>query len=118
MKYLSGTPALSLACVMLLGACGTAYPGSAQRCAGINEASIAFTPRRGEIKADLCGGKENERVRLSGKTPDGLEFTYEADGVSAFAGQMTQAEFNASLSRDRVEIVREIAGALQRRITP
>lgn len=105
--------AYSLAGVMTLAACGTAYPGSPQACAGINEAAIAYTPATGQVKVKLCGGKENENVKLSGKSPDGVEFLYEALGARAFSGQMTQAELSEALSRERGEIIREIIRAVK-----
>ncbi len=97
-----------LAMTPLPGACGTAYPGSPQACAGINDVEFAYNAKTGQVDARLCGGKENERVKLSGKTPDGLEFLYEAEGAKAFAGQMTQAELNEVMSRQKQETVREI----------
>lgn len=98
----------TMAGVMMLAACGTAYPGSPQACAGINEAAIAYAPATGKVDVKLCAGKENENVKLSGKLPDGVEFLYEAQGGRAFAGQMSQAELSETLSRERGETIREI----------
>lgn len=97
-----------MAATLALAGCGTAYPGSPQGCGGINQAEIAYNAKTGQVGASLCGGKESENVKLSGKTPDGLEFSYEAQGARAFDGQMTQAELNESLSRERVETIREL----------
>lgn len=99
---------LSSAICLLISGCGTAYPGSPQACSGINEAAIVYNAKTGQVDAKLCGGKENDHVKLSGKTPAGLEFHYEAEGASAFAGQMTQAELSQALSWDRAEIMREL----------
>lgn len=99
---------LSSVLCLLTAACGTAYPGSPQACAGRNEAAIAYNAATGQVDAKLCGGKENDHVKLSGKTPAGLEFHYEAEGARAFAGQMTQVELSQALSRDRTEIIREL----------
>lgn len=105
--------ALSSALCLLTAACGTAYSGSPQACAGINEAAIAYNAASGQVEAKLCGGKENDHVKLSGKTPSGLEFYYEAEGATAFAGQMTQAELSQALSRDRAEIIRELVTSVK-----
>jgi hypothetical protein len=101
-------PYLSSVLCLLSSACGTAYPGSPQTCAGVNAASLAYNAQSGQVEAELCGGKENDLVKLSGKTPGGLEFSYEAQGAAAFAGQMTQAELNQALSQNRTEIIREL----------
>lgn len=107
------TAAVTLFGVMTLAACAGAFPGGLQKCAGINEATIAYDPDSGQMEAALCGGKENESVKLSGKTPAGLEFIYEAQGARAFAGQMTQAEFAATLGHDRNETIRAIIDAIR-----
>ncbi len=113
MKKLSMTFAPALMSALLLAACGTPYPNSPRACAGINDVTLAYNAKTGQVDAGLCGGKENEQVKLSGKTPGGFEFLYEAEGAKAFAGQMTQAELQQTLSRDRVEIVHEIISAVK-----
>ncbi len=118
MKNSVTTFSFATASVMMLAACGTAYPGSPQACAGINEAAIAYAPATGKVDVKLCGGKENENVKLSGKSPDGVEFLYEAQGAKAFAGQMTQAELNEALSRERGETIREIVRVIKPLSTP
>ncbi len=102
----------SVLCLLSAG-CSTAYPGSPQACAGINDVAFAYNAKTGQVDARLCGGKENERVKLSGKTPGGFEFQYDAEGAKAFAGQMTQAELNAALDRQKQETVREIIEGLK-----
>lgn len=104
---------LSSVLCLLSSACGGAYPGSAQTCAGINSASFTYNATSGQLDAELCGGKENDQVKLAGKTPDGLAFSYEAEGAKAFAGQLTQAELNQALSRDRSETIRELISVVK-----
>ncbi len=101
----------SVLCILFSGC--TAYPGSPQACAGINDAAVVYNAKTGDLKAELCAGKENDSVKLSGKTPDGLDFLYEAQGAKAFAGQMTQAELNQALSRERGETIRELISAVK-----
>ncbi len=96
-----------------LAACSTAHPGSPASCAGINEVAIAYDPRNGKADAKLCGGKENENVKLSGKTRDGVEFLYEAQGAKAFGGQVTQAELNEALSIERSSTIREMINMIR-----
>lgn len=98
--------------VLGLAACTTAYPGSPQACAGINDAHVEWNQKTGGVSADLCAGKENDSVKLSGKTPGGLEFSYEAEGAKAFEGQLTSAQMNRELGAMRADIVRELAGAI------
>ena len=104
--------------ISALAACTTAYPGSPQACAGINDAHVEWNAQTGRVSADLCAGKENDRVRLSGKTPGGLEFSYEAEGAKAFGGQMTAAEMNRELGALRADIVREMAAAIRDAVNP
>ncbi|MFZ5930865.1 MAG: hypothetical protein ACOY15_06590 [Pseudomonadota bacterium] len=112
LRRLSSVLCPSVFC-LLTAACGTAYPGSPQACAGVNSAVLAYNAKSGQLDAELCGGKENEHIKLSGETPDGLAFSYEAQGAKAFAGQMTQAELNETLSRQKQETVREIIQGLK-----
>jgi hypothetical protein len=102
----------SALCSLGLTACATAYPGSPQACAGVNDAHVEWNEKNGTVAADLCGGKENDSVRLSGKTPGGMEFSYEAEGARGFEGQLTNADMNRDLGMLRAEIIREIAGAV------
>lgn len=104
---------LSSAICLLTSGCGTAFPGSPQACAGINQAAIAYNAATGQVDAKLCGGKESDHVKLSGETPAGLEFHYEVEGATAFAGQMTQAELSQALSRERAEIMRELIASVK-----
>ncbi|MEQ1887572.1 MAG: hypothetical protein ABL951_00150 [Alphaproteobacteria bacterium] len=113
MKYSALALAFAAGGAVSLAACGTVYRASPPSCAGINQASLAYDAQTGQIDAKLCGGKENERVKLSGKTPDGIEFLYEAEGAKAFAGQMTQAEMNEALSVQRGETIRELINAIK-----
>lgn len=99
-------------CVLGLTACTTAYPGSPQACAGINDAHVQWDEKTGTVAADLCAGKENDNVRLSGKTPGGLEFSYAAEGAKAFEGQLTSAQMNRELADLRNDIVQELSSAL------
>lgn len=103
---------LAALCVLGLAACTTAWPGSPQACAGINDAHVEWNEKTGGVSADLCAGKENDSVRLTGKTPGGLEFSYEAQGAKAFEGQLASAEMNRELGVLRADIVRELAGAI------
>lgn len=98
---------------MSLAACTGVVPANQSLCAGINDVKIAYNPKSGQINASLCGGKENESVKLSGVTPKGLEFHYEAQGSTAFPGQADQSEMYQALSRERNETIRELIGSLK-----
>lgn len=113
MKRSCGVKFLLMSAALSLAACTGIVPGGQPLCAGINEVKIAYNPATGQMDASLCGGKENENVKLSGVTPNGLEFHYEAQGSAAFAGQMTQSEMYEALSRDRSETIRELLAALK-----
>jgi hypothetical protein len=113
MRRSSAVIILTIGMALSLAACSGVTPGGAQACAGINEVEVAYDPVSGQMDARLCGGKENERVKLSGVTLNGVEFHYEAEGSKAFAGQMTQAEMQQALSRERGETIRELIGALR-----
>lgn len=102
----------AIAALMGLSGCGTAYPGSPQACAGINDVNVTYDAKTGSIKAALCGGKEYDAVKLSGKTPNGLEFLFDAEGAKAFNGQMTQAGVNKELHLQTQAFIRELIGAL------
>lgn len=106
-KFLIMGAALSLA------ACAGVVPGGQPLCAGINDVKIAYNPKSGQMNASLCGGKENESVKLSGVTPKGLEFHYEAQGSTAFAGQAAQSEMYQALSRERNQTIRELIDSLK-----
>lgn len=109
MNRLTDVAALSmLGAVLCLSACAGMTPGGGQKCAGINDVSIAYNPDSGKVEASLCGGKENETVKLSAVTPKGVAFHYEAQGSTAFAGQMTQAELSQALSRERNETIQAL----------
>ncbi|MFZ5834026.1 MAG: hypothetical protein ACOY2B_01415 [Pseudomonadota bacterium] len=111
----SGLNLSHLFCVICLvcAACGTANPGPVSGCAGTNAASLAYDAHSGQVEAALCGGKENDSVRLSGKTPGGLEFSYEAQGATAFSGQQIQAELKQALTKERQETIRELIGIIK-----
>jgi hypothetical protein len=113
MKYSIAPGALMLSTFLSLAACAGASPGGRQSCAGINEVNISYTPASGQMEARLCGGKENESVKLSGAAPNGLAFEYEAEESKAFAGQITRAEMQQALSRERGETIRQLIDALR-----
>lgn len=108
----SNIPLTSVLC-LLTAACAGIAPGGGQKCAGINDVNIAYNPDSGQLEASLCGGKENENVKLSATTPKGLEFHYEAQGSTAFAGQINQAELYQALSRERNETIRELISGMK-----
>lgn len=104
-----------MSCVagLLSSGCATAYPNGQQACAGINSALVSYNATSGQLDAELCGGKENDRVELAGKTPDGLAFSYAAEGAKAFEGQLTQADLRQALSRERAETIRELISVVK-----
>lgn len=97
--------------IALLAGCTTNYPGSPQACAGINDASISYNAQTGQVDAKLCGGKENDHIKLTGKTPNGLEFEYEAKGAKGFEGQAEQAAANAVIMENLTETLRNMVPA-------
>ena len=113
MKRANMPAMLTLGGALCLAACAGIAPGGAQNCAGINDVKIAYNTESGQVEASLCGGKENESVKLSAVLPRGPEFHYAAQGSTAFAGQMTQAELYQALSRDRSETIRELIAGIK-----
>lgn len=88
----------TIGAAFLLSACAGALPGNPQGLAGINKGEFEYDPQTGKVSGEVIGGKESEAVKLSVKTPDGLEVTYSAKGVKAFDGQAVRAAVERAVS--------------------
>ena len=103
-----------LACpavALLLSACAGAFPGNPQGYAGINHAVITFeegNPR----KILIYGGKEQDRVEIGFRQPNGVEASYSAGGVRAVDGQRVRAEVEAVVAEEAASIAPDIVDRL------
>ena len=93
----------ALLILLVLGGCASVLPGSPQSCAGINDAKVSYNAKTGDLSASICAGKENENALLSGKTPDGLEFSYSAQGNRAFEGQGIRATADTAIMEKLID---------------
>ena len=96
----------------LLAACAGAFPGNPQGYSGINRAEIEFDDQGKPKTALIVGGKENESITLTVKTPDGLEVEYAATGARAFDGQAIRGAVEQAISADIKEAAPAIVGNL------
>ncbi len=94
---------------LLLGGC-------AQQYAGINKGQLTYDPETKSVNVEIVGGKEQDSISLSGKTPDGLEFAYSATGACAFEGQAIRGEVDKAITETVGEVAPGIVDTLTARL--
>ncbi|MBL4906957.1 MAG: hypothetical protein JKX94_05845 [Sneathiella sp.] len=104
--------ALALLSMASLSACAGSTPWNEQNYAGVNKAEIEFDTQGNPTHALIIGGKEQEQIQLSVKTPKGLEVKYSATGVKAFEGQSLRAAVEIAVSKEAKEIMPNIVDAI------